>query len=151
MGLPFPAGPELETLARAGSSQARLGCAMEAGDLSCHLSGAETQAQRWIREGKLSREDIAREIYDLLARTASRMLAAGQRNTGQKEALICGGIASSGLFREMLLARIAKQRTGLQIVFGAPELSGDNAAGVALIGLDRWETRECLQNYWMEK
>ncbi len=136
MGLPFPAGPELEKLALAGSSSGKLGCSMENGDLSCHLSGAESQVQRWIRDGVLSREDIAREIYDLLARTVLRLAAAGAARTGSRQVLITGGVASSPLFRQMLCRRAEGRRGVPGLVFGAPGMSGDNAVGVALIGRD---------------
>ncbi len=136
MGLPFPAGPELEKLAVRGQARGLLGCSMEKDDLCCHLSGAETKALGWIREGRMSGEDIAREVYDLLARTAARMLSAGLRKTGLREALVFGGIASSPLFRRMLKERVDKAGRGPEIFFGDPELSGDNAVGVAMIGAD---------------
>ena len=134
MGLSFPAGPELEALAVKGRSEGRLGCSMEGGDLLCHFSGAESQAQRWIREEKLSREDTAREIYDVLARTIARMLCAGAGKTGFRQALVTGGVASSPLFREMLSERAGARHQAPRLVFGQPEMSGDNAVGVALIG-----------------
>ena len=137
LGCDFPSGPEMERMAAHGQAAGLLGCAMAEGDLSCHLSGAETQAQSWIREKKLTAEDLAREVFDLLARTVSRMLAAGSRKTGIRDALVCGGIASSGLFREMLAERIHRNGSKLRIVFGSSELSGDNAVGAALIGADR--------------
>ena len=65
------------------------------------------------------------------------MLFAGMETTGQQNALVFGGIASSALFRNMLTERIAKKKSSLRIVFGRSELSGDNAAGVALIGVDQ--------------
>ncbi|MCR5296057.1 MAG: O-sialoglycoprotein endopeptidase [Clostridiales bacterium] len=135
MGLGFPAGPELEALAREGKSGARLGCSMEQGDLYCHFSGAETRIRQWIREESVSREDAAREVYDLLARTIARMLAAGAAKTGIRKALVTGGVASSELFREMLAERLRKTRNAPDAVFGAPEMSGDNAVGVARIGI----------------
>ena len=139
LGLPFPSGEKLEELARAGESAGRLGCSMENGDLSCHLSGAESQVQRWIRDESLPREDIAREIYDLLARTVARMTAAGIRKTGEKTVLVTGGIASSALFGEMLGARCGKTVRGCRLVFGKPEMSGDNACGTALAGMKAWK------------
>ena len=33
-------------------------------DLSCHLSGAESQVQRWIRTQEQAPENIARELKD---------------------------------------------------------------------------------------
>ena len=136
MGLPFPAGPELEMLAREGKSRGLLGCSMCGKDLQCHFSGAEAQVSRWLKAGEMKREDVAREVYDLLARTITRMAAAGIRKTGICHMLITGGVASSALFREMLNARM--RRSGIpEVVYGRQELSGDNAVGVALIGLKR--------------
>ena len=83
---------------------------------------------------KLSREDTAREIYDVLARTIARMLCAGAGKTGFGQALVTGGVASSPLFRKMLTERTGARRQAPRVVFGQPEMSGDNAVGVALIG-----------------
>ena len=134
MGLPFPSGEALEELALRGRSGGRLGCSLEDGDLTCHLSGAETKARQWIEAGSLPREDIAREIYDLLARTLIRMVKAGAEKTGIREALITGGVASSALLRRLLEERRARTRGCPGLVFGKPEMSGDNAVGVAMIG-----------------
>ncbi len=137
MGMGFPSGEELEALAVRGKSEGRLGCSMEDNDLTCHLSGAETKVRQWIREGSLSREDIAREIYDLIARTLIRMLRAGKEKTGIGSALITGGVAASDLLRHIMAERYAKARGCPELVFGKPEMSGDNAVGVALIGARR--------------
>jgi N6-L-threonylcarbamoyladenine synthase len=64
------------------------------------------------------------------------MLAAGARKTGLHKALVTGGVASSALFRQMLQQRAEGNRNAPEIVFGKPEMSGDNAVGVALIGLE---------------
>ena len=137
MGLGFPAGEALEALAVYGKSGGRLGCSMDNGGLTCHLSGAETKVKQWIREKTLPREDIAREIYDMLARTLIRMLQAGSEKTGIRHTLITGGVAASALLRQMLEERRKKTRNCPEIVFGKPEMSGDNAVGVALIGARR--------------
>ena len=144
MGLVFPSGEALEKLAECGKSEARLGCSVEEGGLVCHLSGAETRIRDWLREGTLSHEDIAAEIYDLLARTLIRMLRAGTARTGMRQALITGGVASSALLRRMLQERKSKVRDCPELFFGQPEMSGDNAVGVALTGVKRLkqETRQ---------
>ena len=134
LGLPFPAGPHLEKLAVAGVSEAKLPANLADGDLHCHFSGAETQVQRWIKQGEMPRENIAREVYDLLARTVSRMILAGSRDTGIRQVLIAGGVASSALFRQLVTERIRKRDRTLHVCFGKPEYSGDNAVGTALIG-----------------
>ena len=142
LGLPFPAGPHLEKLALAGHSQARLPVSMEGGDLYCHLSGAETQIQRWIASDALPREDIAREVYDLLARTVARSVCAGAKQTGVGQVLMAGGVASSPLFRDMVTERVRKRDRALKVYFGRPEYSGDNAVGAALIGAQKLREQE---------
>lgn len=138
MGMRFPAGPELERMAEKGRSRGLLGCSLERNDLFCHFSGAETKALRMLRNGSISSEDLSGEIFDLLARTAARMLQAGRRETGLQDAIICGGVSSSVLFRKLLRERLARSRAHARVWFGDPELSGDNAVGVALIGADRY-------------
>lgn len=138
LGMAFPAGPHLEELALRGHAQARLKASLEPGDLHCHLSGAETQVQRWIQAGALPPEDIAREVYDLLARTVARLVLGAVRATGIQQALLAGGVASSALFRQLVTARIHKVEPELHVCFGRPEFSGDNAVGTALIGARRW-------------
>ena len=132
----------MEKLALAGHSQARLPVSMEGGDLYCHLSGAETQLQRWIASGALLREDIAREVYDLLARTVARSVCAGAKQTGVGQVLMAGGVASSPLFREMVTERVRKRDRTLRVYFGRPEYSGDNAVGAALIGAQKLRAQE---------
>lgn len=137
MGLAFPAGPHLEELAVQGQSASRLTMTTRDGGLNCCFSGAETQIQRWLKSGELPREDIAREVYDLLARTVARMICAGAEQTGIRQVLIAGGVSSSRLFRELVTERIRKRDRNLRVYFGMPEFSGDNAVGVALIGAEK--------------
>ena len=144
LGLPFPAEPHLEKLALQGHAEARLPVSMAEGGLRCHLSGAESQAQRWIASGAISPEDTAMEIYDLLARTVARMILAGAAKTGIRQVLIAGGVASSALFRRLVTERIRKSDRGLRVCFGRPEYSGDNAVGAALIGARKY--REMMEN-----
>lgn len=138
LGLPFPAGPHLEVLARLGHAEARLPANLADRDLHCHFSGAESQIQRWIAGKSLPPEDIAAEVYDLLARTVARLLAAGAKATGIRQALVAGGVASSALFRERLLPRVRQKDMNLRVCFGRPEYSGDNAVGAALIGAKKY-------------
>lgn len=145
LGLPFPAGPYLEKLAVQGQSKALLPANMAECDLHCHFSGAESQVQRWIRQGEMPREDIAREVYDLLARTVSRMILAGSRDTGIRQVLIAGGVASSALFRRLVTERIHKKDRDFRVCFGKPEYSGDNAVGAALIGAKKFRESLCSQ------
>ena len=139
LGLGFPAGPALEKLAMAydGAIESLLPVSMEKGDLTCHLSGVETRAQQWIKAGQMSPEKIAAEVFDVLSRTVARLLTAACTVSGTRRALVVGGVASSTLLRELLRKRLGKQRKPIEVYFGEPKYSADNAAGVAAIGMKR--------------
>ena len=140
MGLPFPAGPHLEKLAMSygDAVESLLPVSMEKDGLTCHLSGVETRAQQWIKEGKMSHEQIAAEVFDVLARTVARLLTGACQKANAKQALVVGGVASSTLLREQLKRRLAKQRRKIEVLFGQPQFSADNAAGVAAIGMRKY-------------
>ena len=135
LGMGFPAGAELEMLAMTAAEPARalLPVSMAEGDLCCHLSGAESALQRLLQAEKLSPAQAALEAFDFLSRTLARLLMAGQRETGAKQALLVGGVASSTLLRQLLPARLRKQGSDISVIFGQPQYSGDNAAGVAML------------------
>ncbi len=135
LGLPFPAGPELERLAAGHRDRALVPVSMDG--LSCHLSGAEAALMRLIDEERLSGGEIAAEVYSVLCRSVLRLLCAAVDATGEKNVLLAGGVISSARLRQMLTERNEKRRLGLSLHFGRPELSGDNAVGVALLGAER--------------
>ena len=141
LGLPFPAGPYLEDLAIKGENRNLIPASFEKDGLRCHLSGAEAQLLRMAESGE-PKENIAAEVYGVLCRTVLRLVQAAAENSGVKDVLIAGGVASSSLLRHMLMERNEKRRTGLTLYFGRPEFSGDNAVGVALIGLEKLCTGE---------
>ncbi len=138
LGLPFPCGPYLEELAVQGQCENRVPVSFEKDGLRCHLSGAEAQLLRMITAGE-PKENVAAEVYGVLCRTVHRLLLSASEAAGVKDLLVAGGVASSALLRKLLLERNEKRRTGLHFYFGRPEFSGDNAVGVALIGLEQYQ------------
>ncbi len=137
LGLPFPSGPYLEEMAKDCEPRAAIPASFEIGDLYCHLSGAETKACQLLERG-MPPSQVAAEIYDVLARTVARLALAGRRATGIRQVLMAGGVASSALFRKMVVHRIHKQEPEFHVCFGKPEYSGDNAVGIAMIGRDKY-------------
>jgi len=140
MGLTFPAGEALEKAAMACQKkpQSILPASMANGDLACHLSGAEAQALRLYHNELLPREMIALEVFDFLARTATRLLIAGHKATKAEQALVVGGVASSKLLREQMQIRLRKENCAVRLVFGSPAYCADNAAGIAMLGLQQY-------------
>lgn len=135
MGLPFPAGPHLEKLAAQGEAASRLSTSVRG--LTCHFSGAETRALTWLADGVYARETIAAEVFSCVARQLARLVLAGCALTGLEDALLGGGVMASHLIRQELSVRVAKRNRRIRLYFARPELSGDNAVGVGLIGLER--------------
>lgn len=136
MQLGFPAGPALERLAmegvKSGNVRGLIGVSVKGVD--CNMAGAENKVMRFMEEGAMSREAIAAEVFDFLARTIERQIEAACEQTGCRQALLAGGVASSTLLRDMILGRAKKRRLDCRLCFARPELSGDNAVGVALLG-----------------
>ncbi len=133
MGLGFPAGPEMETLARQGTAKGAFPLSHREGEVS--FSGAEAQAMRMLDAGA-AREDVAAEVYSYIARAVAYLIGWAYGRTRLDTALVSGGVASSALLRELLPARLQRMACPARVRWGRPEMSGDNACGVALIG---WE------------
>lgn len=136
LGLGFPCGPALEALARRGAARSLLPIWVR--DLECSFSGSESAAQRLIAAGELSPENIAAEIYSCIARTLARLFDNARLAGLPKRVLVSGGVASSLLLRELLPQRLRRLKSPVKLYWGRPELSGDNACGVALLGVERW-------------
>ena len=133
MQMPFPAGPSLEKLAMQGKAQGLIGVSIKG--VNCCLSGAENKAVKWLESGEMPREQIAAEVFDFICRTVYRQIEAASEETGARQALLAGGVASSTHLRGMLEARAKKRGLKCRLHFARPELSGDNAVGVALLGV----------------
>ena len=99
--------------------------------LSASFSGAESQAQRLIDGGGMPAE-IAYGVYDCMARSIAKLLL----HAGAQDVLLCGGVAGRAL-----LTKLLSLRTDATLYRSAQGLSGDNAVGVALYGLDRLGVR----------
>ncbi len=133
LGLGFPAGPGLEALAERGEPRSILPVSVRG--MQASFSGAEAAVMRLIESGAAA-ENVAAEVYSLLARTLARLVSQAAGATGLTDVLLAGGVASSGLLRALLPERLRRLNEAVRVQWARPELSGDNAAGVALIGCD---------------
>lgn len=131
LGLPFPAGKALEALAVEYSGANNAPPSFVDG-MNCSLSGAETRLLERIAKG--GRQDVAADVYALLVNTVDKLLHNAAEQTGLRDALLMGGVASSALFRKKLAERGIKRRRAYRLHFGESALSGDNAVGVARLG-----------------
>lgn len=123
LGLPFPAGPQLEELAQQSDKEfvvkvARKGC-------DCSLSGVENQCRAMLERGAAA-ADIAKYCLVFLAESISAMTKAVLDQYGNYPLLYAGGVMSNQYLRQVL-----QQRFGG--VFCPPVFSSDNAAGIAVL------------------
>lgn len=134
LGLPFPAGPHLERLALQVSPEEELPIipsATKGVDLS--FSGPTTAALRLIEQGAYSPPAIARAVENTIAKTLEKSLLASMEQTGLKEILIVGGVASNGWIRKRLIHRLTHRSIGARLYFVPAKYATDNAFGVACI------------------
>lgn len=137
MGLPFPAGPSLEKMAlRYSGSPVTVSSAVRG--LECSFSGPETALLRMCEKKELPPEGIAFATLRCIANTLERWLLNAFRAGYDRKVLLVGGVAANGLIRERLRLRLEHPAVGARLYFADPRYSGDNAFGVARIGLENW-------------
>ncbi|MBQ3669372.1 MAG: O-sialoglycoprotein endopeptidase, partial [Clostridia bacterium] len=134
LGLDFPAGAKLEALAVNGKSESLVPTSKNGEE--CSFSGAENKLKQLLANG-LTPEDVAREVYSFLERSIAHLITSACKKTRTNKVLLAGGVASSGLLRKMVNERIQRRHSDIKLYWAKPELSGDNACGVALIGYER--------------
>ncbi len=124
LGLGFPCGPELESLALENTKKVprerisvRDGC--------CNLSGLENLAAKLYRETG-DRALTAAFVLDFIGRTLLKMTEALRGAHGNLPVLYAGGVMSNSIIKKML-------SVGGNEYFAEPAFSSDNAAGIALL------------------
>jgi len=122
MGLRFPAGAELEGLARRYSGKVRRERICVKG-LSCNLSGLENKACALYDSGA-SKEEVAFFVIYFVKRTILELTKNLREEYKDIPVVYAGGVMSCGIIKEEL------SRFG---AFALPSFSADNAAGVALL------------------
>jgi len=132
LGLPFPAGKELEKLAKkaAPGSASLLPSSVKGYDLS--FSGVETAARRLLEEGKKP-ADLARAVEGCIVRTLVKVLERAIEETALSQILFVGGVASNNYIRSELEKKLGGKA---RIFWAKPEWSSDNAIGVAFLTLE---------------
>lgn len=133
MGMPFPSGSYMDTIASSftGSKSGYLP-RIRIEDGYFNLSGAETKTLRTIEQIHNNEFDaVIAELFtaiaDLLYGSASALCARYDAD----RVFMAGGVASSSCIRKLIYRKVQNNNFSPDIVFGKPELSGDNAVGIA--------------------
>lgn len=131
LGLPFPAGPQLEQLARQGRPGAVEIPPAAAGAWQVSFAGPETAAERLIAAGH-SAADVAWAVEMCLARTLAELLGQAVAYTGLTTILLVGGVTANLAIRQEIAAVLARRAPAARLHFPAPTYCRDNAVGAAL-------------------
>ncbi len=129
LGLPFPSGPQLQELARNSTNPVILTVPRvwyDGSQWRTSFSGPESQARRAWEHGVDAR-DLARGVELVLVYTLARLI---EKAAPSWPLVVVGGVAANETFRNQL-PRLFNTHN---IYFASPELSRDNAVGIARIG-----------------
>jgi N6-L-threonylcarbamoyladenine synthase len=142
LGLGFPGGPALDTLAREGDPAAvRFPRPMaDSGDLDFSMSGLKTAVLRYVKQEQAAGRailaaDLAASFQEAIVdvQVAKTIRAATERGIGT--VLLGGGVVANSRLRERMLAD--GEAAGLTILYPRLDLCTDNAAMIACVGAAR--------------
>ena len=91
----------------------------------CNLSGLENQCEKLLKDN-CSQESVCKYCLTYISRTIIKMIKNVQSDYGKMPVVLAGGVMSSGVIKEIVTAAIPGA------IFVKPELSRDNAIGVAV-------------------
>ncbi|MBC3515744.1 peptidase M22 [Neobittarella massiliensis] len=123
LGLPFPAGKQLDALAC--QSRARFHIKPVLKGFDCCLSGVQNQCQKMVDQGAPA-EDVARYCIEYICAALDGMTARLLQHYGDLPVVYAGGVMSNSL----IAAAMGEKYGGY---FAPADFSADNAAGVALL------------------
>jgi N6-L-threonylcarbamoyladenine synthase len=132
LGLSFPAGKALESLALQWTERISVHPTMKGNDFC--LSGLENQCKTLLEKGA-PHPMIARYCLEAIGAALEKSCSLIQKEHGDLPIVFAGGVMSNSILRERLSKKFGAY-------FAAPEFSTDNAAGTAILAA--WKHGEAL-------
>jgi len=146
LGLPFPGGPHIDRVARAGDrAYVDFPRGLTSGrDLDRHrfdfsFSGLKTAVARWVEARERDGEpvpvaDVAASFQEAVCDVLTRKALEACRSHSIDHLLVGGGVAANSRLRAMVQERATS--TGIQVRIPRPGLCTDNGAMVAALGAE---------------
>lgn len=131
LGLQFPAGPALESLAKENDKKIPKK-KISSNGMTVNLSGLENMAIKLYSETG-DKPLVAAFVFDYIARAVAAMIDAYQLTYGETTFVCAGGVMCNGIIKDFLKSKY-------KVFFAEPALSADNAVGIAAL------TRRAYQN-----
>ncbi len=143
LGLGYPAGAALESLARQGRTMPAFPRPMtDRPGLDFSFSGLKTHAMATLGEAAdpARRADIARAFQEAVIDTLRIKCRRALRQTGLERLVVAGGVGANQALRQGLAAMAAEESA--EVFFPRAEFCTDNAAMIALLGAWRLQAGE---------
>ncbi len=131
VGLGFPAGPEIEQLAKQGSRYVELPYSIKGMDVA--FSGLLTAAEQLVKRKKVCLEDVCFSVQETVFAMLTEVTERAMAHSEKEEVLLGGGVACNQRLREMVSC-MAEER-GARCVVPPSDVCVDNGAMIAWLGL----------------
>ena len=138
MGLSFPAGALLEQLALTNTQKYPVK-KPTVKDMKLNLSGLENMAVKLYSETG-SRETVAAFLFDYIARSLGELATEYENRYGKSPFVFAGGVMCNTIIRKYLEERFNAS-------FAEPQMSADNAVGIAALTSRRYKMENCFDGY----
>jgi N6-L-threonylcarbamoyladenine synthase len=123
LGLSFPAGSLLDELAQKSDRSFKINISLKDG--CCSLSGLQNKCETMKKQGESS-SDISRFCIMYISAALDKMVEYSLANHGEMPLVFSGGVMSNSFIRKQFTEKYGA-------VFGSPEFSSDNAAGISVL------------------
>ncbi len=147
MGLGYPGGPLISSLAEKGNPKAvRFPRAlMHSGDLQFSLSGLKTSVMTYLQKEKqagreINQADVAASFQAAVIDVQVAKARTALRQTGAKEFCLGGGVAANPELRHAYEDMCSQ--LGVRLTMPPLSACTDNAAMIALVALDRYRQKK---------
>jgi N6-L-threonylcarbamoyladenine synthase len=131
LGLGYPGGPALSSLAERGApGRYRLPRPMIGAGLDFSFSGLKTAVLTLVKNERTDPADVARAFVDAIVEVLVAKCARALESTGLTQLVVAGGVGANVQLRAALDTEAA--RRGFDVFYPEPELCTDNGAMIAL-------------------
>ena len=148
LGLPYPGGPAIDTLAKNANPQAIAfpRPQLHSGDLTFSFSGLKTSLRYYLKNAKNAEDlslpvaDIAASYQEAIVEVLVKKLCHAARQYKVKAIAIVGGVAANSRLRGKLEEEA--MTFGLEVTLPPRSLCTDNGAMIAAAGLGKMKRQE---------
>lgn len=131
LGMNFPAGKEMDSIAYKTKEVASCFSKIKVKNCFINLSGVETQALNLINNNKYSTDIIISSLFKTLSNSILDIINDLKNEYNINKFMFTGGVSSSEYIKNYIMNNLDND---VEIQFGIPSLSSDNAVGIALLG-----------------